>query len=251
MTAIIWRDMKVSMGSVFGLVLQFSTPVFMLLIFATAFSSNIGKIATSGTDISYIEFFAPGLFGYMTFFLLNLSFSFLRIDKHSGVLSIIALSRASLASYFWGKYFVQLVLTLLKIVLIAVIAMMLTKNIPDISLLNAVLFMITLVLGVAIWYSLGMLGGIFIQRDDLREVVLMMLILPLTFASSMYYNIQMAPTPIRWLATFNPLTYICNIFRGCYLNNLPYDSAFQVGILAGCAALMVTAALLSLKKVRF
>lgn len=251
MTAIIWREIKVSLGSLFGVVMQFSTPVFMMLLFATAFAGNIGKISMGGSNVNYLEFFAPGLFGYMTFYLFSVSFSFLRIDSRTGMLSIIALSKASINSYFWGKYYFQLAMAFLKIIMIVFITVILTKSLPDLTPKNILILMPTLLLSVAIWYGLGMLGGIYIHRDDLREVVVMLITLPLTFASSMYYSLDKMPGPIKMIAIFNPLTYTCNLFRGCYLNKLPEDYLFQLGILLIVACFALSIALVSLKKVKF
>jgi len=251
MKAIIWREIKVTFNSVFGAIMQFAIPVFMILLFATSLSGNFGKMTVPGMEINYIEFFAPGLFGYMTFFLFTISFSFLSIDSRTGMLTIIALSKASLRSYFWGKYVFQLALTFIKILLIMLITMLLVGSIPDFSFANAILFIITLLLSVAIWFSLGMLGGIYIQREDLRQVVFALVTLPLTFTSSMYYGIERMPTIIRWIAMCNPLTYICNLFRGCYLNVLPADYLLQLSILFVITAVSLTAALWSLRKVKF
>jgi ABC-2 type transport system permease protein len=251
MKAILWRELKVTFGSAFGLAAQFVAPVFLLVFFATAFSNNIGKIAIGDDQVSYLEFFAPGLFGYVTFLLLALSLAFVRIDKRSGMLAIIALSRTSLSGYFWGKFITQVLLVTLKIVFLIVLAVLLTGRAPAFSLSNLPLFLLTLVLSVAVWYSLGLVGGIFLQRDDIREVVMILVTLPLTFASSMYYNVQIAPEPIRWIATVNPLTYTCNIFRGCFLDTLPSNVIFQLLILATFALVLVTIAWLSLQKIRF
>lgn len=251
MTGILWRELKVALGSVFGIALQFTAPVFMLLLFATAWSGSFGDMSVNGMSVSYLEFFTPGLFGYVTFFLLTLSFSFLRMDRHTGMLSIIALSRATLKGYFWAKYIVQLLMAALKIGLLAAIAILLSGHFPELTVRNSVLFLLTMVCGVAIWYAVGMIGGIFIQRDDVREVVLMVVTLPLTFASSMYYDLRAAPIVVRWIASINPLTYICNIFRGCYLGKLPDNAMVQFSILLVLGVVCTIVAQACLRKVKF
>ncbi len=250
MNAIIWREIKVTFSSIFGAVSHFATPVFMILLFATALSGNIGKIAMADSQVSYIEFFAPGLFGYMTFFLFGTSFSFLSLDSRTGILSVIAMSKASLTGYFWGKYIFQFCLTLIKILLIMMIAVILAKNLPEVTLFNSAIFIITLILGAGIWFSLGMIGGIYLPREDVRAVVITLVSLPLTFASSMYYGIDRMPAVIRWIALINPLTYICNLFRGCYLNNLPADYLLQLLILFIVTIVALSFALFSLSKVK-
>jgi ABC-2 type transport system permease protein len=251
MNAILWREIKVVFGSIFGLTAQFLTPVFFLVFFATAFSSNLGLMAVGNTKVGYLEFFAPGLFGYVTFMILTLGFSFVRLDVHSGMLAIVALSRTSLAGYYWGKLTMQVLLAGFKILLLGLLTAMLVGHAPRLAAINLLLFAVTLVLSVAVWFSLGLLGGVFVRRDDLREIIMIFVTLPLTFASSMYYKVELAPTPIRWLASVNPLTYSCNLLRGCYLDVLPASWVQQLLFLVVFAVVLVVLSLWSLKRIRF
>ncbi len=250
MRALIWREFKVAFGSIFGLVFQFLTPVFLLLFFATVLSTNLRTMSFDGSEVSYLVYFTPGLFGYVTFMILSASLVFLRMDSQSGILEIIILSRVSINGYFWGKYFVVLILAAIKILLLLIIAILLSGYIPQMTPVNIVLFLLALNSGTLIWYSLGIIGGVFIKRDDMREVVMMMIALPLTFASTMYYSLEAAPEIIKAISYINPLTYICNIFRSGYLGSNIDNMLSQVYALAAMAIVLLILAMISLKKVR-
>ena len=234
MKAILWRELKVALGSTFGMAFQFLTPVFMLIFFATIFASNINGLSYEGTSIGYLTFFVPGLFGYITFMILGSSMAFLRMDNQSGMLTIIILSKASLPGYFWGKYIINIIFVALKILLLAIIAGILSKYVPNFSISGIMLFTLVLFAGTGIWFAFGVIGATVLKREDLREAVLMIVSLPIMFSSTMYYNLDSAPTIIKSMSYINPLTYICNIFRaiylGIYISELIYQALFLVVI---------------------
>jgi ABC-2 type transport system permease protein len=251
MRAIIWRDFKVAFGNLFTLLAQFIGPIFILLFFATAFSASLGRLAQYQENVSYLEYFIPGLFGYVTFLLFSLSSGFIRMDKQTGMLAVITLSRTSLQGYYWGKLIVQIVLTMLKILVLGIMGALLSGYMPVFDPGTTLIFIAALIASVTIWLSLGIMLGIYCNRPDMREIILMLLTLPLTFASSMYYNINLIPKVIRGIAIFNPLTYTCNIFRGCYLNSPPEDLLRQIVILFVVAIILLFVTLLSLKRINF
>jgi ABC-2 type transport system permease protein len=251
MIAILWREWKVSLNNVFGLVAQFTAPLFILFFFGVSFSSNLGAMKIEGIETNYLEFFAPGLFGYVTFMIFAITSGFIRMDRQSGMLTVIVLSKTSLNGYYWGKLIFQIMITLAKIILLAILATALAGRLPNFSLSYLPLFLLVVILSVAVWFSFGMAIGVIVRRADLREVAMMLLILPLTFASSMYYDISLTPLPIRWLAAINPLTYTCNIFRGCYLGSLPTNAPFQFICLTIFAIAAAAIALYALRRLRF
>jgi ABC-2 type transport system permease protein len=251
MKAILWREMKVTFGNIFGLLAQFAAPIFILLMFATTLSGNIGLMTFGAARVNYLEYFAPGIFGYVTFLLLGITSGFIRMDKQAGILTIIALSKVSLDGYFWGKLIFQVFLTAAKILLIGGLAMLLAGHIAPLTLSKFPIFLLTLIFSVTIWYSLGLAIGAMVARADIREIMMMLLMMPLTFASSMYYDISLAPKPIQWIAAINPLTYSCNLFRGFYLNTMPSDANLQLIILASTALVLSILAIYSLRRIRF
>ncbi len=251
MRYLIWRESKVALGSIFGLTGQFLMPIILLLFFATTLTRSIGGIEIDGTTFAYIEYFTPGLFGYMSFVLFGQSLAFIRMDKRTGILAIIALSKPSLRGYYWSKFLTQFLLTVIKIIILGTMAALIINKLPNLNFERGLLLIYTVILGVAIWHSIGVIAGVMIKRDDVREILMMLITLPLTFASSMYYNIDAAPAPIRWIATINPLTYICDLMRMSYLDvqiGRPFNTILLV---SGMAVVSVLLAHHRLNRMRF
>ncbi|MEZ5360490.1 MAG: ABC transporter permease [Candidatus Zixiibacteriota bacterium] len=250
MKAIIWREIRVSIQNIFSLVSQFIVPIFFLVFFATIFASNFGRLSFGGLEVDYIRFFAPGLFGYVTFLLFALSFTYIKIDKQTGMMAIITLSKSSLEGYFFGKLLVQIFLSFCKIIVLVSLTIILSGVFPTMAPVCIVVFCVTLTLGTIIWFSLGLIGGVYIQRDDIREVLMLLITLPITFASSMYYDVNKAHSFIQNIATVNPLTYICNLLRGSYLDRLPPDYLYQLLFLAGLSCFLLFLGVYSIRRVK-
>ena len=84
--------------------------------------------------------------------------------------------------------------------------------------MNVIALCMAIILGTTTWLCLGVSLALKIKRDDTREILVMLLSMPLTFSSSMYYDISKAPTWIKSISIINPLTYTCDIARNAYLS---------------------------------
>ncbi|RKX26320.1 MAG: hypothetical protein DRP47_08375 [Candidatus Zixiibacteriota bacterium] len=241
MIPIIWKEFKALQTSLMMIIFHFITPLFLLIFFAVALGRNLASFSYGGSAIDYLDYFTPGLVGYITFMTFQISLTLIRHDRMSGMLGIIVLSRGGLGEYLGGKLIAQLAINIAKIVLLIFLAMLISSGQVELfSLQNLGLFLLTILLGSSVWLSLGLALGLFLKRDDVREVLMMFISMPLIFSSSMYYDISRAPAWIQAIGIVNPLTYTCNLTRRAYL--LPDMGSFSsdLGILA-CMAVVAMA----------
>ena len=218
MIAILWREWRTLSRSLVTVVIHFVTPLFLLVFFATVLGRNLQSFAYNGQNVGYLDFFAPGLIGYVTFMTFQISVTFVRHDRMSGMLGIVSLSCGGLHGYVGGKLIAQIVINILKAVALALLAITISNgHIALFQSYNIVLFAVAVVLGSIVWMSLGITTALLLKRDDMREVLMILISMPIAFASTMYYDISRAPTWIAGLSTINPLTYICNLTRQAYL----------------------------------
>jgi ABC-2 type transport system permease protein len=183
-------------------------------------------------SVNYLDYFTPGLVGYMTFMTFQLALVFVRHDRTSGMLGIIVLSKGSLANYLGGKLLAQTIINLMKCLILVILSIIISGGHIYISYpLNAIAFIFAIILGTSTWLCLGVSLALRIKREDMREIIVMLLSMPLTFSSSMYYDISKAPSWIKAISIINPLTYTCDIARSAYLSESINIDSYKLIIL--------------------
>jgi ABC-2 type transport system permease protein len=252
MIPILWKEFKALQTSLVTLVFHFVTPLFLLVFFATVMNRNVISFDYAGSAVKYLDFFTPGLVGYVTFMTFQLALTFIRHDKMSGILAIIVLSRGDLAGYLGGKLAAHLVINVFKIAALIALATLLSGS--GIALLrpaNAAMFLLAVCLGTTIWLTLGLATALLLPRDDIREMLTMLLTLPLVFASSMYYDVSRAPSWIQTIAGINPITYTCNIARRAYLRPDMGAISSDLGILVLMTVIAISLAVFVSRRIDY
>lgn len=252
MIPIIWKEYKALQTSLVMMIFHFITPLFLLIFFAVVLGRNLASFSYDGSAIDYLDYFTPGLVGYVTFMTFQIALTLIRHDRMSGMLGIIILSRGGLGEYLGGKLIAQLVINIVKVTLLISLAMLISSGQVELfGLQNLGLFILAILLGSAVWLSLGLALGLFLKRDDVREVLMMFISMPLIFSSSMYYDISRAPAWIQAIGIVNPLTYICNLARRAYL--LPDIDlfSFDLGILAFMAIIAMALAMFVSRRIDY
>ncbi len=210
---IVWRELKINLLNIGRLITTFLVPIFTLIFFGFMFAKNIGIIPYENIWIRYDQFFLPGILTLQIFMYFSNTFSHVRLDREKRVVALIITSKTSIDSYFLGKIIANTFIMILKICLLIFIGHLLVGIAIPFRLINMFTILISVILGTVIWVSFGFTCGVFINREDIRDIIFSLLTFPLTFASSIYYNINLGPAWIRVISSFNPLTYICNLMR--------------------------------------
>jgi ABC-type multidrug transport system permease subunit len=250
MIAIMWREFKVGLTSLVTTTLHFITPLFLLIFFATVLSRNLTSFSYRGLSVGYIDYFTPGLIGFLTFMTFQIALAFVRHDRVSGMLGIVMLTRGGLGSYVSGKTVAQSIINLIKATLLVMVALLISDG--DVALarfVNLALIVVAIVLGSTVWLALGVLLGLLMTREDIREVMVMVISMPLTFGSSMYYDISRAPGWIRAISDLNPLTYTCDLARKAYLLESVGPYSREISVLLIMAALSLAAVLIVSRRI--
>ena len=78
-------------------------------------------------------------------------------------------------------------------------------------------------LGAFIMAALGLITAIWADRYEQMGVIQTFFIMPLTFLSGVFYSCETLPNPWRELASFNPLYYLIDGFRGGFLGYFETD----------------------------
>jgi len=244
----LWREFKQSFANLLRMVTHFTTPIFLLLFFAVVFSTNIRGIDFQGIQISYIQFFVPGLIAYLTFLLFALTFALVRGDRASRITAVIVVSPTPFVSCFAARLIANVCTTFLKAIVVGLLAFFVSRSLVPFTWSNIFLFFSGLILGAIFWSSLGFIASAFITREDMRDIIFMLLTMPLTFASSMYYNLDHAPGWIKLIRSVNPLTYTSNILRQSFLVTNPVGRTHDLLCLTVSTLIISSLAIFSLRR---
>jgi len=238
---IIWRENKISLWTPIGILNHLISPPFYVLFFAIAFASNIKIIEYQGHTFNYVEFFVPGLIAMQVFSLFGFTFSWVRIDFATNLISVISTSPVGMDAYIIGKYLAMLSVTIVKTAILLLTGFLLTGKMLNMNPLSLGIFFITLILGSLFWTNIGLICGIKVKREDVRDIIYSIVLLPITFLSSVYYDLTTAPLWIRIIGNINPLTYITDLLRATYLDIPIRDYTFLILLITiGAISLIAT-----------
>lgn len=214
---IFWREIKIEFYNFYKFVTYFVSPLLIFVFFATIFSINNNLVPYQGKMIQYVIYLLPGILTLQIYFVFNKTFSSVRIDEVSNVIRSIAISKTNLFSYYSGKLMANIILTIVRLSILSIIAYLIFGIVLPASLDSIILIASAIIMGSSIWFSVGFICGIFILKEETRDFIFSIVAFPVTFASSIYYNLDQAPVILKRIAMFNPLTYNCNIVRNGFL----------------------------------
>ena len=217
MWPIIWREIKLHYTKPYWLISNFSSPLFYLLFFGLLFSRAMPGISVIGKNIPYLHFFIPGLIVMQSFFIFSTSLALVNLDRRTRVIDMINMTATSFFEYFLGRLVSVQGLTFMKSLLLWLVAVILfgfPVNIPAVAVF---LVLIILLMSNFIWFGFGFALGLVIRTEDVRDIVAQLLILPLSFLSTIYYPANNAPGILKIIITINPLTHAANIVRPALL----------------------------------
>lgn len=245
MNAVLWREIKGQLTAPITAIGHFIEPVFYVVLFAAAFGANFNSISYRGLSFRYTEFFIAGVIAFQTFSLFSLTFSLVRLDRQINIVAVFLTSGVTPYKYLAGKLAASVAITVMRGAIVLGVGLCLSFiSLPSVAHLLIALF--GLIVGSIVWFGLGFICGVFIMREDVRDIVFSMLSLPITFASSMYYNLDLAPHWLKIVGQFNPLTYIADTIR-CALLGLEVPGVY-IFVLVVSALLSLGLALASARK---
>jgi len=217
MWPIIWREIKLHYTKPYWLLSNFSSPLFYLLFFGLLFSKAMPGILVIGKNIPYLHFFIPGLIVMQSFFIFSTTLALVNLDRRTRVIDMINMTATSFFEYFLGRLVSVQGLTFMKSLLLWLIAVILFGFPANIPVIAVILALIILIMSNIVWFGLGFILGLVIRTEDVRDIVAQLLILPLSFLSTIYYPANNAPGILKIIITANPLTHAANIVRPALL----------------------------------
>jgi ABC-2 type transport system permease protein len=247
---LLWREARISLLSFSRFVQNYVSPLFSLLIFALVFSAHLHTVQLGDRNLTYLEFFLPGLMVLQTFQLFFITFAAVKVDRVSMVVPLIITAGARPIAYFASKLTMALALVTVQAGILTVAGAFVTTLHFSVSLPTVAAASTAFLFSSIVWFSAGFILGIFVHKEGIRDLIFSAVGLPLIFSSSIYYNIDLAPTVIRHIAAVNPLNLACIVLRGAWNGSPLHSWLTEFIILAALAGLSCVFALVSLKYLR-
>jgi ABC-2 type transport system permease protein len=204
-------------------------PLLWLLVFGPVMAS--ARAIPTGS-LSYLDFLAPGVLAQSAQF--SAIFFGLSVvwERDLGIVHKLLVTPASRASLVLGKAAAAGVRALVQglIVYLAAFALGVHLRAEPLAILGVV---VVLVLGSALFATFSLIIACIVRSRERFMGIGQLLTMPLFFASSAIYPINLMPDWLKVVATLNPLTYMVEALRALMVVGAPsaHGLAVDVGVL--------------------
>lgn len=186
------------------------------LIFLTAGIGGLtGLVSLPTGSINYITFAYPGIVSLQ--FLRGFSYSIYRltVDRRWGLQALKLSTGVKPWSYLLGIIVVPMTVFFIQLLVTYPIALLLRAQASRFSFLGLA--------GVGIvaslfWTSIAVALSFFFKTYAQRDLVLDLVIIPLTFTAPVFYSLEKTPAYLQIISSCNPLTYQVQALRNAFLS---------------------------------
>src|SRR5271169_760830 len=185
-------------------------PVLWLLIFGQVFNRT-RAIPTGG--ISYLDFMAPGILAQSVLFGAIFYGISLIWERDLGIVQKFLVSPAPRSALVLGRAISSTVRSLCQMVFVYLIAFLLhvQLRLEPLAIAGVVL---AVMLGSAIFSTFSLIVACLVKSRERFMGIGQVLTMPLFFASSAIYPLDLMPHWLQAVARLNPLTYLVDALRG-------------------------------------
>ena len=194
-------------------------------------------IPTGG--VPYLDFLAPGVIAQSGMFVAIFYGIQIVWERDAGVLTKLLVTPTPRSALIIGKAFAAGIRSIIQVVVVLILSVVLGVTLTDNPLRILGAFVIV-VMGSAFFACLSMtIAGVVLKRDRLIGIG-QMITMPLFFASSALYPVDVMPDWLQALSRVNPLSYEVDALRGLLIHT-PADLWLDFGVLAFSVVVGVTA----------
>lgn len=219
-------------------------PTLWLVIFGTVFT-HYRAIPTG--NLSYLAFLTPGVMAQSLLFTAIFYGIAITWDKDSGILAKLMVTPTSRGPIVVGKAMSAGVRGLLQAFVIILLALALGVTFVA-NPLTALLVVFIIVLAATCFACLSIVFASFLRRRERFMGVIQLITMPLFFASTALYPIEVMPPPLQIAAQFNPLYYVVELLRSLLITGNLTKVPFNLGILFLFTVVFVFAGIYGLKR---
>jgi ABC-2 type transport system permease protein len=238
---VLWAEMKKLRRDPTDIFTRAVQPLLWLLVFGQVF----GRLRAMPTgNIAYLDFLAPGILAQSVLFTSIFYGIAIIWERDLGILHKMLVSPAPRAALVLGKALGASVRASVQAIIIFAVSFVLGVHLrPDpIALLGVLL---AIMLGAALFSTFSLTVACIVKTRERFMGIGQVLTMPMFFASSAIYPLDVMPPWLRAIAHVNPLTYLVDVLRtlmienGTSANGLGVDA---IALVVGFIALVAIAA---------
>jgi ABC-2 type transport system permease protein len=213
-------------------------PVLWLLVFGQVFS-KIRVIPTG--DYSYIQFLTPGVLAQSVIFVAIFYGFNLVMDRDMGLLHKLLSTPIPRYSIVLGKTVSAGVRSVLQALVVFILAVIIRVHLilNPISIIGV---LVIIILTGMCFSSLSIFLASFFKTRERMMGIGQAIIMPLFFASSAIYPIDVMPTWLKVIAHINPLSYIVEAMRSLLVTADYHRLWLDFGVTALATAILISLA---------
>jgi ABC-2 type transport system permease protein len=192
-------------------------PLLWLLIFGQVFS-KLRDIPTGG--LSYLSFMVPGILAQSVLFSAIFYGISVIWEKDMGVVHKLLVSPAPRSALVLGKSLSSGFRGLIQAGFIYILALLMHIDLNT-NLLHILSVLLTVILGSAIFSTFSLIIACLVKSRERFMGIGQVLTMPLFFASSAIYPIELMPDWLKMVSHVNPLTYLVDAMRTLMFQGAP------------------------------
>lgn len=206
-------------------------PMLWLLLFGQAFS-RLKAVPEAGGD--YQAFLTPGILAQAITFVSIFNGLAIIWEKDMGLLQKILTTPIERSALVLGKMLAATVKSISQLAVVLLVAALLGIHLQW-GLGRALGLLVFVVLGSAFFSGFSMVIAALVKTRDRMMGIGQLVTMPLFFASSALYPLDILPSWMRVVALANPMSYLVNGFRGLLLEPVYTQWPLDGGVLLGAS----------------
>ncbi len=215
---LLWREFKIHSSKALALN-HLLGPTAYLVFLGLSISFNFGSVSYAGRQVSYVHFIIPGLIAIQTYQLFATTFSLTRLDISTKMITLIMTS-TSFVHYMVARIAFGMLVSVLTSAYLLALGWA-VAGATELTLSGVLTMTAGIALGDLLFFSLGLLMGLKIKREDVRDAIFALAGTPAIFSSTAFYPVDRVPATLRLVARVNPISHIADLVRAGYLNSSP------------------------------
>jgi ABC-2 type transport system permease protein/oleandomycin transport system permease protein len=234
-----WRQMVRIKHNPFELVDLSLSPIMFLLLFVYVFGGQM-----AGSTAEYLQYVLGGLIAQNAIFLTMYTGTGINADLRKGVYDRFRSLPIARSAPLAGKIFADMFKQVWSIVIMLGLGLIMGFELRSVAgAALAALVLVVFALAIS-WVSVLM--GVIADSEEKVQIYAFVIIMPLTFTSSAFVDINTMPGFMQAWAKINPVTHLADAMRGLLsfgpiAEPLMWTFAWAVGILAVTAPLAMRA----------
>lgn len=189
-------------------------PIVQLVLLAAGLQGLIGEGGDFYNGHSYLAFVLPGLVALQALRGFGRTMYRTVIDRQWGMLTVKRLAGAGGAGYALSKIMAPMLALVVQSLVLVLLALLMGVRLSPVNLTAGALLAVA---SVAFWAAIAILITSFVRDYVVRDMVVSWMMLPLSLAAPVFYQLETAPTYLQWIARANPLAWQVKALRSVML----------------------------------